>query len=92
MRTLTLTDGTVYEFDWCNGDKGIFHANLITDQSFPELVAKFCNPELTRTIHCVAGDNYDKTFEGYTELKSVAIDGWQTGTVLITLVMPSLAA
>lgn len=92
MRTLTLADGTEFELDWCNGDKGIFYANIVTDKSFPELAAKFFNPELTRSIHCVAGDNYDKTFEGYTELKSIAIDSWSTGTVLVTLAIPDMVA
>ena len=90
MRKITLTDGTTYELDWCNGDKGIFFANLITDADFIELVTKFSNPDLTSTMTVSFGDDDNpRIYEGYTMLKSIAVDDWRTGTTMVSLVMPN---
>lgn len=89
-RALTLNDGTQYEVDWCNADKGIFHVNLITDSSFVDLVTMFSNPENVRIMHYQIADEEVREFEGYTALKSIMIDEWSTGSVLITLAEPDL--
>ena len=90
MRTITLTDGTTYELDWCNGDKGIFNANIITKSSFSELAIKFSNPELTSKIVAKYGEDEEnwRVHEGYTVLQSISFDNWRTGTVLVTLYKP----
>jgi len=86
MRTLTLNDGTVYELDWCHADKGIFNINIVTDASFMEVASKFGNHELTNHIVTQYGPDSEPTeYDGYTELQSIQLDSWQTGTVLIML-------
>lgn len=92
MKILRLSDGTEYELDWCSGDKGVFYANIVTDSSFYDLVLKFSNPELTNHMEA----DYDEVrvveYEGYTKLMAVSFDNWSTGTVLITLKTPDIAA
>lgn len=88
MATLTLNDGTTYNLDWCNADKGIFNINLETDQTFLELAVKFGDRQLTNRITATYNDELQKVYEGYTELRSIQFDMWRTGTVLITLLLP----
>lgn len=89
MRTLTLSDGTSYTLDWCHADKGVFNLNVITDEPFINLATKFSDRQLTATITASYGDDYQTVYEGYTELQSIQKDGWQTGSVLITLFTPA---
>ncbi len=88
MRTLTLTDGTTYEVDWCNADYGIFNINLKTDKNFLELANKFGDHQLTKRIVIKLDEENEKTYSGYTVLRSIQFDMWRSGTVLITLVLP----
>lgn len=92
MRTLTLKDGTQYELDWCNGDKGIFYANIITDASIAELAGVFGDEDRTSVIHADLGSSFEKTYEGYTKLQSISVGSWSTGTTLITLYTPEREA
>ena len=86
MRTLKLNDDTVYELDWCHADKGVFNINIVTDESFMEIATKFGNRELTSHITAQYGPDSDPVeYDGYTELQSIQMDSWQTGTVLIRL-------
>lgn len=85
MLSLTLSDGTVYELDWCHADKGIFNANIKTADSFVEIAMKFGNRELTSRMIAKYGEDHEDVYEGYTELQSIQLDGWETGSVLITL-------
>ena len=85
MRTLTLSDGTSYELDWCHADKGIFNLNIKTTDSFMDVAIKFGNRELTNRITATYGEDHEDVYEGYTELQSIQLDGWTTGSVLITL-------
>ena len=93
MRILTLNDGTEYELDWCHGDKGILNINIVSGASIVELATKFSNPEATSHIHATFGDTtFDQDYDGYTELYSISIDSWKTGTTLITLMKPDRIA
>lgn len=89
MRTLTLSDGTEYELDWCHADKGIFNINIRTSDSFMEIAMKFGNRELTSRMIAKYGEDHEDVYEGYTELQSIQLDGWETGSVLITLFTPA---
>lgn len=91
LRWITLTDGTQYEADWCNGDKGVLFMNLITDASFMELVQKFSDLSLIAPIIYHISQDNEKAFEGYTRLKSINFDDWRTGTVMVTLTEPEKA-
>lgn len=86
---LILNDGTEYELDWCHADKGIFNINIKTTESFMEIAVKFGNRELTNRITAKYGDDHENVYEGYTELQSIQLDGWVTGSVLITLFTPA---
>lgn len=91
MKTITLTDGTQYEFDWCHGDKGILNINIVSGATnIVELAIKFGNRELTSCISVFYGEEsqFNQEYKGYTELYAISIDGWQTGTTLITLMTP----
>lgn len=88
MRTLTLNDGTEYELDWGNSDRGIANFNIITKSSFAELATKFSNPEATSRIVAKFDENQETVHEGFTELRSISYGGWSTGSVLITLAIP----
>lgn len=90
MRSLKLSDGTTYAVEWCNADKGVFHINLETDESFMDIAAKFGNPELTRTIRVDFGYEEERIYEGYTVLRSITVDSWRTGTTLVVLLLPSM--
>ena len=83
-----LTDGTEYDVDWCNADRGVFHINLITSAPFPELASKFYDSNLTKNIAVENGDGTRTIYEGYTALQSIVLDNWGSGTVMITLVVP----
>lgn len=88
MATLSLSDGTTYDLDWCNADRGIFNINLKTDQTFMELAVKFGDHQLTNRITVKYGEEKEDSYEGYTLLRSMQFDMWRTGTVLITLLLP----
>ena len=90
MPTLTLNDGTQYELDWCNADKGIFNINLVTEESFLNLAMKFSNPECTSHITSTHNCEDTRTYDGYTELRYINVNSWRTGTTLICLTKPGL--
>lgn len=90
-KTLTLKDGTSYDVDWANGDRGILNLNLVTDKSFMSLATKFSDKDLTNSMEYRISEENAETFEGYTELQSIAFDGWSSGTVLVILKKPENA-
>lgn len=85
---LILNDGTEYELDWCNGDRGIFYGNIVTEDNIIQLATKFSDPENTRHIVAEYGAETILTYDGYTQLRSISFDSWRTGTVMIALTMP----
>lgn len=89
MRKLILADGTEYILDWWNGDKGVFFANIQTSEGIGSLAVKLSNPELTSEM-TVRNGEAEFRYSGYTELASIAKDGWNTGWILVSLRMPEL--
>lgn len=93
MRTVTLKDGTQYELDWCNADKGVLNINVVSTDSIVELAAKFGNREINCEIHASYGESQpEMIYEGYTELYSIMVDSWRTGTTMIMLMTPERKA
>lgn len=93
MRTVTLKDGTQYELDWCSADKGVLHVNVVSSDSIVELATKFGNREINCEIHASYGESQpDTVYEGYTELHSIAVDSWSSGTTMVRLMTPERKA
>jgi len=87
MRKLILADGSEYELDWCHGD-ALFYANIVTTDAFPDLATVFYNPNKTIKMEAEYGPENKRVYEGYTELVSIQIGSWRSGTTLITLKKP----
>ena len=88
MSVLVLNNGSEYNIEWCNGQRGVFSTSLITKKGIADLAIEFSNPEVTKVMKAYLWglDREPDVYEGYTVLKSIVLDNISPGTALITLV------
>lgn len=81
---ILLNDGTEYPVNWCGAADGVLTASLAGKYEIPDLALAFGDPEAVARIEFQYGEMCD-IFEGFTRLVGLQLDGWGSGSALVSL-------
>ena len=82
MYKIRLNDGTEFDTRWCGESNNLLTTDIISEQSFLDVVRVFADAEKTSKIVFIHGQLQDE-FSGYSKL--VVVNGSTTGEYLIIL-------